>query len=107
MHILIPVTLFAEVATDKVAVANARTRDIQLGRRKFGCPSRYHGDDTLGCKENLQYKGRAAAAHAAADVASADIDFALALADAAEEAARIMRAADPLAYSSEVWDYIS
>jgi len=107
MHITVPVTLFAEIAADKVTIANARIRDIQLGRRKFGCPSRYWGNDTLGCKENLQYKGRAASAHAAADVASADADYALALADAVEEAARIMRAADPLAYSTVIWDYIS
>jgi len=49
----------------------------------------------------------AATARAAAEVASADADYALALADAAEEAARIMRAADPLAYSTVIWDYVS
>jgi hypothetical protein len=107
MHIEIPVTLFTEIATDKVAVANARIRDIKLGRQtKYRWPSRYHGDDSKGCHENLQYKGLAASAHAAADIASADADFALALADAAEDAARIMRANNPLPYSTEVNAYI-
>jgi hypothetical protein len=102
MHIKIPVSFFSELAEMKAARANARIRDIKLGRQtKYRLPSRYHGDDSKGCHENLQYKGLAASARAAADIASADADFALALADAAEEATRIMHANNPEPYSSD------
>lgn len=111
MHIEIPVTLFAEIASDKVAIANARIRDIRLDNAKHGAGGWNRtariwtrcGDN---CGTWSLDSVNIAAVRAAADVANADADYASAMANAAEEAARIMRAADPLAYSSDV-GYIS
>ena len=101
MYIEIPVTLFAEIAADKVAIANARIRDIQKKNAAHGRSSRDHGGYCDYCGAGRIHGRTAAAAQAAADIANADVDFALALADAAEHASRIMRVGDPLAYSSD------
>jgi len=106
MHITIPVTLFAEIAADKVAIANARIRDIHLKNAA-------HGSDGWNatarrwtrCGDNCGTWSlesvNASRARANAEVAAAAADFAAYMADIAHNAAMLANAADPLPYSSD------
>jgi len=100
MHITVPVTLFAEIAADKVAIANARIRDIHLKNAARG-GGRDHGGYCDYCGAGRIHGRVAAGAQAAADLANANADFAVYMADIAHNAAMLANAADPLPYSSD------
>jgi len=93
MHITIPVTLFAEIAADKVAVANARIRDLRADKADHGKCGGWHMTRRVWSRQNdncgtWSYKSLAATR------TNADADIAAYTPESTTP--------EPLAYSSDV-----